>query len=172
MGLRAELLKNKTGGGTFPNALCERDLVDEALSEGTFETTADNITRLRHRRSRIHVVNRRSNVVHAVDLDSMASPTSWWSQAGGWRFGWSAACGWKFGSADVRMQAGGSVARFCSGQSYSGQVRLGPNFCFFQFLAIFWGCVVVVCCVLCVVCCVLCVVVAQTLKPQTLNLKP
>ena len=116
-GLRAELLKYKTGGGTFPNALCdetmERDLVDEALSEGTFEISAENITRLRHRRSRIHVVNRRSNVVHAVDLDSMASPTSWWSPAGGWRSGWSAACGWKFGSADARLQAGGSVGTRC-----------------------------------------------------------
>ena len=56
-GLRAELLKYKTGGGTFPNALCdetmERDLVDEALSEGTFEISAEKITRLRHRRSRM-----------------------------------------------------------------------------------------------------------------------
>ena len=31
---------------------CDRD--DEALSEGTFEITAENITRLRHRRFRIH----------------------------------------------------------------------------------------------------------------------
>ena len=59
-GLRAELLKYKTDGGTFPNAICdvtmECDLGDEALSEGTFEISAENITRLRHRRSRVHVV--------------------------------------------------------------------------------------------------------------------
>ena len=116
-GLRAELLKYKAGCGTFPIALChetmERDLVDEALSEGTFEISVENITRLRHRRSRIHVVNRRTNVVHVVDLDSMASPTSWWSPASGWRSGWSAACGWKFGLADARLQAGDFVGTRC-----------------------------------------------------------
>ena len=116
-GLRAELLKYKAGSSAVPNAICqetmERDLVNEALSEGTFEISVENIARLRHRRSKIHVANRRTNVVHAVDLDNMESPTSWWSPASGWRSGWSAACGWKFGSADARLQAGNFVGTRC-----------------------------------------------------------
>ena len=55
-----ELLKYMTDGGTVPNAICdvtmECDLGGEALSECTFEISAENITRLRHQQSRVHVV--------------------------------------------------------------------------------------------------------------------
>ena len=81
-GLRAEL-KHKAGSSAVPNAICqetvERDLVDEAL-RGHIRDFSGEHRKAQHRRSRIHVVNRRTNVVHA--------------------------CGWKFGSTDARPQAG------------------------------------------------------------------
>ena len=108
--LKKELEDRREVAASRAAALCaEGDeyaaLVEEATSEGTYRVTAATIMKLRAARAPVCVVNARSYMTHAVDLEALARAE---------RSEWSAVCGWRFREADAVLAVGVPTGSCCS----------------------------------------------------------